>query len=113
MVSNLQQEVVKEGEEAQKMYSEFAEMCEDRSRDLHNEIKMGKATIAELTATIEKATADTAVSEEKISDFASAITEDEAGLTKNGVGVVTMIGVNQKTLCWNIILLGQTTSAIA
>jgi len=82
MVSRLQQEVVGEGVEAQKMYSEFAEMCEDRSRDLHNEIKTGKATAAELTATIEKATADTAVSEEKISDFASAITEDESDLKK-------------------------------
>jgi len=82
MVSDLQQKVIGEGAEGQKIYNEFAEMCEDRSRDLHNEIKTGKATSTELTSTIEKAAADLTVLEEKISDFASAISEDEADLKK-------------------------------
>jgi len=82
MVSDLQQKVIGEGAEAQKIYNEFAEMCEDRSRDLHNEIKTGKATVTELTATIEKSTADITVTEEKVSDFASSIAEDESDLKK-------------------------------
>jgi hypothetical protein len=82
MVSALQQKVLKSGDEAQKMYTEFAEMCEDRSRELHNEIKTGKAQVQELTSTIEKATADITVLEEQIGDFASSISEDEADLKK-------------------------------
>jgi len=86
MVSDLQQKVVGEGAEAQKIYNEFAEMCEDRSQGLHNEIKTGKAQVGELTAAIEKAVADTAVTEEKISDFASEVSEAEASL-KSATGI--------------------------
>jgi chromosome segregation ATPase len=82
MVSDLQAKVIKEGEEAQHLYTEFAEMCEDRSRELHNEIKTGKATIGELTATIEKAAADITVFEEKVGDLAGTISDDEADLAK-------------------------------
>jgi len=82
MVSDLQTKVIGQGAEAQKMYDEFAEMCEDRSRELHNEIKTGKATVGDLTATIEKASADITVFEEKIEDLAGAISEDEADLKK-------------------------------
>jgi chromosome segregation ATPase len=86
MLAKLQQDVVKEGEEAQSTYNEFAEMCEDRSGELHNEIKTGKAQVSELTATIEKAAADTAVFEEKISSYASTISEAEADL-KEATGI--------------------------
>jgi hypothetical protein len=82
MISDLQGKVVKEGQEAQKVYDEYAEMCEDSSRNLHNEIKTGKATISDLTATIDKATADIEVIEEQVGDFASAISEDDASLQK-------------------------------
>jgi len=80
MVGDLQQKVIKEGAQGQKMYHEFAEMCEDRSQELHNEIKTGKAQVQELSAAIEKAAADSTVLEEKISDFASSISSDEADL---------------------------------
>jgi chromosome segregation ATPase len=86
MVSDLQGKVIKEGEEAQKVYTNFAEMCEDRSRELHNEIKTGKATVQELSATIDKSVADVAVFEETISDHAGAISEDEADL-KEATGI--------------------------
>jgi chromosome segregation ATPase len=82
MVSDLEQKVIGEGTEAQKVYNEFAEMCEDRSQELHNEIKTGKATVKELQSTIEKAAADITVFEEKISDFASSISSDESDLQK-------------------------------
>merc|ERR1719424_691034 len=86
MVSDLEQKVIGEGTEAQKVYNEFAEMCEDRSQELHNEIKTGKAQVGELTATIEKAVADAAVLSEKVSDFASEISEAEATL-KEATGI--------------------------
>jgi len=82
MVSDLQAKVIGQGAEAQKVYDEFAEMCEDSSRNLHNEIKTGKANVEELSATIDKASADITVFNEKISDLASAISEDEADLKK-------------------------------
>ena len=39
-----------EGEVSQKLYAEFAEWCEDRSKDLGFEIKTGKATVDDLKA---------------------------------------------------------------
>lgn len=82
MVSDLEAKVIKEGHEAQKVYTEFAEMCEDRSRELHYEIKTGKANVEELTATIEKAGADIEVLNEKIENFAAEVAEDENDLKK-------------------------------
>jgi len=80
MIAGLQQKIVKEGEEAHKLYNEFAEMCEDRSGELHNEIKTSNAQVGELSATIDKAVADTEVLQQKISDFAASISESEADL---------------------------------
>jgi len=82
MISDLQTKVIGEGHEAQKIYTEFAEMCEDTSQGLHNEIKVGKGQIAELEGTIEKAAADITVFEETISDLAGKIASDEADLKK-------------------------------
>jgi hypothetical protein len=82
MLSGLQSELIKEASEAQKMYTEFAEMCEERSRELHNELKTGKATAAELGAAIEKAVADEAVLEEKIGDAADSSSDAESELKK-------------------------------
>ena len=38
----LEAKIIKEGEGAQKVYDEFAEFCDDRSKDLGFEIKTGK-----------------------------------------------------------------------
>jgi len=82
MLAGLEQELIREGQEAQKMYTEFAEMCEERSRELHNEIKTSKAKSGELTAAIEKAVADASVLEEKISDTADGTSDAEEELKK-------------------------------
>merc|ERR1719504_578712 len=58
MLSELQQKIIKEGEAAQKLYDEFAEWCEQESKNLQFEIKTGKAEEEELVATIDKAVAD-------------------------------------------------------
>jgi len=82
MLAKMQSDIISEGKEAQQMYTEFAEMCEDRSRDLHNEIKSSKAKGAELTASIEKAVADGTVLDEKINDAASGTSDAEEELKK-------------------------------
>jgi len=80
MLSELQQKIIKEGEAAQKVYDEFSEWCEEESKNLQYEIKTGKAEAEELTATIDKATADIKALDEKIEELSAAIATDEADL---------------------------------
>lgn len=80
MLSELQQKIIKEGEAAQKLYDEFAEFCEEESKNLKFEIKTGKAENEDLTATIAKAEADISALDEKITGLAAAIATDEADL---------------------------------
>jgi len=80
MISGMQTNIIQEGQEAQKLYSEFAEMCEDRSKELHQEIKTSKASAGQLSATIEKASADDAVIDEKINDAASSNSDADSEL---------------------------------
>lgn len=42
LLSDLQAKILKEGDAAQKVYDEFAEMCDDRSKEIGFEIKTGK-----------------------------------------------------------------------
>merc|ERR1719281_2366131 len=80
MLSELQQKIIKEGEAAQKIYDEFAEWCEEESKNLQFEIKTAKAEEAELVATIDKATSDTKALDEKIEELSASISTDEADL---------------------------------
>jgi len=80
MISDLQAKVISEGQDAQKVYDEFAEFCEDRSTAVGFEIKTGKADVAELEATIEEETATIAELEAKVEELSSDIQQDEADL---------------------------------
>jgi hypothetical protein len=80
MMSDLEQKIIGEGKESQKVYDEFAEWCEDRSKDLGFEIKTGKAAVADLQATIEDEDAKIAAATSKIEDLSSDIASDEADL---------------------------------
>jgi len=71
LITELQAKIIGEGEEAQKMYAEFAEYCEDRSRELGFEIKTGKGQVADLTATIDKMNADIEAHSTKIEELGS------------------------------------------
>jgi chromosome segregation ATPase len=77
LLSNLQAKILKEGEAATKTYDEFAEWCEDRSKDLQYAIKTGTADVEELKAVIEQQTATAAASSAKIEELAAAIAVDE------------------------------------
>jgi len=80
MMSDLEAKIIGEGKEAQKTYDEFAEWCEDRSKDLQFEIKTGKANAADLAATIQKETANAEELTAKIEDLSADIAADEAEL---------------------------------
>jgi len=80
MISDLQAKVIGEGADAQKVYDEYAEWCEDRSTSLGFEIKTGKAEVAELKATIEEETSSIGALETKIEELSSDIQTDQADL---------------------------------
>lgn len=80
MLGDLEQKIIKEGEAAQKEYEEYAEFCEDRSRDLGFEIKTGTSQVEELTATIQKESSTAEELTSKIEDLAGDIASDDADL---------------------------------
>merc|ERR1719408_901075 len=80
LLSALEAKIIKEGTASQKTYDEFAEWCEDRSKELGFEIKTLtsekeslEATVTNSKATIEELTA-------KIEDLTGQIAEDEKEL---------------------------------
>jgi DNA repair exonuclease SbcCD ATPase subunit len=80
MLGDLETKIIGEGKDAQKVYDEYSEFCEDRSRNVGFEIKTGKAEVKELEATIAKETAMAESLTAKIEDLSSAISVDEADL---------------------------------
>jgi chromosome segregation ATPase len=80
MLADLETKVIAEGTDAQKVYDEYSEFCEDRSMALGFEIKTGKADVEELTATIDAETSAIAALETKIEELSTEIKTDEADL---------------------------------
>jgi len=80
MISGLEAKVLKEGEVVQKEYAEFAEWCEDRSRELGFEIKTGKADVEDLKAVIEEEEATIGSLETKVEELAATIAKNEKDL---------------------------------
>merc|ERR1719440_1077803 len=73
LLSNLQAKVVAEGEEAQKLYEEFAEWCEDEAKQKQFEIKTGEAEKEDLEATIAKAGSDIEAADAAIGELSQGI----------------------------------------
>jgi len=80
MVSDLETKIIGEGEESQKTYEEFAEWCEETSKNVKFEIKTGKNEVAGLKATIEKDSANIQTQDSTIEELAGSIATDEADL---------------------------------
>jgi len=78
MLSDLQAKVISEGEVAQKEYAEFAEWCEERSRNLGFEIKTGKSESASLNAEIAKESSTIAALTTKVEELAGELSQDQA-----------------------------------
>jgi len=80
MMSDLQQKVIGEGEAAQKVYDEFAEWCEEESKNLGFEIKTAKAEAEDLNAVIDQCVSDIKAGEDKIAELVEKITQAEKDL---------------------------------
>jgi len=80
MMSDLQAKVLKEGEGAQQIYAEFAEWCEEQSKELNFQIKTGKSEVRDLKATIEQATAKIGSLETRVEELAGSVATNEADL---------------------------------
>jgi hypothetical protein len=80
MLTALEAKVIKEGEESHKLFAEFSEWCEDKSKNLAYDIKTGEAEVADLKATIEKEAATTAALNTKVEELAAELATDEADL---------------------------------
>merc|ERR1719262_1250059 len=80
MISELQQKIIKEGEDFHATYKEFAEWCEDESKNFRFEIKTGKAEAEEFKSLIEEQKADIEAEEAKIEELTATLATDEADL---------------------------------
>ena len=80
MIGDLQGKIIKEGEAAQKTYAEFSEWCEDRNRDLDNEIKTGKSQVEELKASIAEEVSIATSLTTKVEELVASISSNEADL---------------------------------
>jgi len=80
MLGDLEKKILGEGETAQKAYDEYAEWCEDGSKNLQFEIKTGKSNVESLKATIAEETSQIDALSAKVEDLAAGIATDEADL---------------------------------
>merc|ERR1712032_118303 len=80
LMSDMQTKIIGEGEAAHAIYVEFAEMCEERSKNLQFEIKTGNGEVAELKAAIDEETALAASLDTKVEELTASIATDEADL---------------------------------
>jgi len=81
MLGDLQQKIIGEGEAAQKAYDEFAEWCEEESKNLQFAIKTGKAEAEELSAVIAQAESDIKGCDMQIEQLSATLSTDEADLS--------------------------------
>lgn len=80
MIADLEAKIITEGKDAQKVYDEFSEFCEDRSREVSFEIKTGKQNKKDLEATVADEKAKQESLNAKIEELSAAIATDEADL---------------------------------
>jgi len=84
LLESLQAKVVKDGENAQKVYEEFKEYCDDQSKELQFGIKTASSDVERAQATIAKESANADAAAAKIEDLSAAIATDEADLKAAG-----------------------------
>merc|ERR1719359_281368 len=116
MISDLQTKVIGEGKDAQAAYDEYAEWCEDRSKNLGFEIKDGNTNVAALKATIEEETSSSAALETKIEQLSNDIKTDEADLdaaTKIREKEAADFAAEEKELTQVIDMLERATSILS
>eukprot|EP00929_Paragymnodinium_shiwhaense_P063422 TRINITY_DN3167_c1_g1_i1.p2 TRINITY_DN3167_c1_g1~~TRINITY_DN3167_c1_g1_i1.p2 ORF type:complete len:672 (+),score=255.20 TRINITY_DN3167_c1_g1_i1:67-2082(+) len=80
MIGDLQAKIIAEGEEGQKSYDEYAEWCEETSKNLNFEIKTGKQNVDELKATINDMASKIESLTARVEELASATASAEKDL---------------------------------
>jgi len=80
MLGDLSSKIIREGTDAQKVYDEFTEWCEDRSKNVQFEIKTGKSDVEALSADIEKETSQITALSTQIEELSGSIAKDDADL---------------------------------
>jgi len=80
MLSDLEAKIINEGMSAQKVYEEFSEWCEERSRTLGHEIQTGNDEVASLKAAIAKETADSSALTTRIEELTAELAKDTSDL---------------------------------
>jgi len=80
LLTDMQTKIISEGEATHGIYAEFAEMCEERSKNLQFEIKTGKGAISGLKATINEEMALAESLDTKVEELTASIATDEADL---------------------------------
>merc|ERR1719298_356766 len=73
MISDLETKTIEEGKKAQATYEEFAEFCEEKSKEMNHEIKTATAEKEDLEAAIDKAAADISKNTAKIEELTAEI----------------------------------------
>merc|ERR1719422_1735697 len=115
MLSDLQAKIIQEGDAAQKEYAEFAEMCEDRSRDLGFEIKTGKGEVENLKTTIAEQAATLVALTTKVEELNAALATNNADLKAASwirSKEVKDFTAEEKELMETIDMLGRATSIL-
>jgi len=80
LLSDLETKILGEGKASHKVFADFSEFCEDRSRELHFEIKTENTQIANLKAVIAEETVTMSSLTTRIEELAAEIATDEADL---------------------------------
>jgi len=80
LLSGLQSKIINEGATAQKEYDEYAEWCEDRSKNVAYEIEVGKRNVNDLKAAIGAEVATTDALTTKVEELGQGLATDEADL---------------------------------
>merc|ERR1719478_278938 len=98
MLSDLQAKIIAEGEDAQKVYDEFAEACEDQSKELGFQIKTLKTEVAEGTACVEQMGSEIADHEAKLEECAAELAKDEQDLKAEEAELMETIDVIERAI---------------
>jgi chromosome segregation ATPase len=80
LLADLEAKIVREGEEAKKVFEEFMEWCEDTSKNVKYSIKTAKSQIENLQATISEETSAAQALTAKVEELGSSISTDDADL---------------------------------
>lgn len=108
MIADLEGKIIKEGKEAQKLFAEFSEWCEDRASKLAHEIKTGKADSASLNAAIDKEDSTQEGLNAKIEKLSAELAIDESDLkaaTEIRTAEASDFGAEEKELVSTIDML--------